>query len=106
MNKINCSIDNCSHNKANICYAARVDISGRNATTTEDTCCGSFLDKRNYSDLTSSTNNGKECDCLICKVNSCSHNQNNLCSLDSIQVNAMNNVQLYTETNCSSFMAK
>ncbi len=103
MNSIVCSVENCSHNKSRTCYAARVDINGRGSQSDSDTCCSSFLDKRNYSDLTNSTNGGEECHCLICKVNSCVYNKNNLCQLDCINVTGINNVQLYTETNCLSF---
>lgn len=105
MNKINCEVDNCSHNKSRICFSDRINIGGKTANKEFDTCCGSFLDKKLYSDLTNDTNNQGSCNCLICKVDSCKHNSNSLCSLDSIDISGQN-VKIYSETNCSSFSLK
>lgn len=105
MNKINCTVDNCSHNKSNSCFSNRVNIGGKTANSECDTCCGSFLDKKLYSDLTNNSNGEGSCDCLVCKVDSCAHNSNNLCNLNSINVSG-ENVKIYSETNCSSFNLK
>ncbi|MBU3131539.1 DUF1540 domain-containing protein [Clostridium gasigenes] len=105
MNKINCIVNNCSYNKSDICYSTRVNIGGKTATEECDTCCGSFLDKKLYSDLTNNVNTQCYCDCLICKVESCEHNYNNLCNLNSINVSG-ENAKIYSETNCASFNSK
>lgn len=105
MNKINCEVTNCSHNNSGVCFSNRVDIGGLNASSESGTCCGSFLNKSLYSDLTSNTNSQGKCDCLICKVDTCTHNCNNLCNLDSINVCGFNS-QIYTETLCGSFERK
>ena len=102
MNNINCEVYNCSHNKSSICFSNRVNIGGKTANTECDTCCGSFLDKSLYSDLTNNTNSNGTCDCLVCKVDSCKYNDNSLCNLNSIFVSGKN-VKLYSETNCASF---
>ncbi len=65
MNKINCNVDNCSHNSTGICYANRIDVGGKGVTDACETCCGSFLDKRQYSTLTNNTNTDGPCDCTI-----------------------------------------
>lgn len=105
MQKINCDVTNCSHNKSGVCFSNRVDIGGLNASTDCGTCCGSFLNKALYSDLTSNTNSQGECDCLICKVESCAHNNNTLCNLQSINVCGSQS-QIYAETKCGSFDPK
>ena len=61
-----------------------------------------FLNRLLYSDLTSNTNSDGECDSLVCFVKACKYHDNNLCSLEEIQV-AGNNVEVYTETKCHSF---
>ena len=43
MAEINCSVNNCSHNKSGVCYSNRVNIGGLNSSCSKDTCCGSFL---------------------------------------------------------------
>lgn len=56
MYKISCGVDNCSHNNNGTCYSNRVNIGGKGAQAACSTCCGSFLDKANYSTLTNNTN--------------------------------------------------
>ena len=102
MQKINCDVSNCSHNKSGVCYSNTVDIGGMNACSDSGTCCGSFLNQSLYSDLTSNTNSSGPCDSLVCGVESCTHNCNKLCDLQSINV-CGNNSQIYSETKCKSF---
>ena len=105
MQKINCDVNNCSHNKSGVCYSNVVDIGGMNACSDSGTCCGSFLNKALYSDLTSNSNSDSQCDCLVCKVESCTHNCNSRCDLQSINVCGSNS-QIYAETKCESFESK
>ena len=76
MNKINCSVNNCSNNNSGTCYANRVNVGGKGAQKCCDTCCGSFLDKDNYSTLTNNTNSKGACDCLVCEATTCYYNDN------------------------------
>lgn len=102
MQKINCDVSNCSHNSSGDCCADRVNIGGDGASVQEGTCCGSFLDSRLYGTLTNCTADGNPCTALVCKASECTHNKNQLCTLDSIQVSGgLSNI--YSETYCSSF---
>ena len=105
MIKINCNVENCSHNKSGVCYSNRVNIEGNGAKDNNSTCCASFLDKRHYSTLTNNTNSNGSCDCLVCDVVNCKYNDNKLCTADSISVSG-NNVNVYIETNCDTFKLK
>ena len=73
MTKINCDVTNCSYNCSGNCFSNRIDIGGMASCSENDTCCGSFLDKKHYSDLTNCAENCTPCDCLVCKVSSCAH---------------------------------
>ncbi|MGL5414105.1 MAG: DUF1540 domain-containing protein [Clostridium sp.] len=106
MKKISCTVDNCSHNKNNNCHANRVDIGGALSNETCTTCCGSFLDRKNYSDLTNCTNEYTGETALVCSAEACAHNKNKLCSLDSITIESKSEVNVYTETFCSDFKNK
>lgn len=105
MQKIICSVTNCSHNNTGVCYSNRVDIGGATASTERGTVCGSFLNKYEYSSLTNNTNSSGPCDALTCNVISCEHNENKLCDLESIKVSGTE-AHIYTETKCSSFDSK
>ncbi|MDD6795714.1 MAG: DUF1540 domain-containing protein [Clostridiaceae bacterium] len=102
MNRICCDVSNCSHNKENICYANRVNIGGKSAEKDMQTCCGSYLNKLLYSDLTNNINSAGSCDSLVCYVETCQHNCNNLCNLEQIDVSGLN-ANVYEETLCNSF---
>ena len=103
MSKINCSVENCSHNNDNICFANIINVGGKSAKKDYDTCCASFLDAAIYSDLTNNINEkGSECLSITCNVGTCSYNSNNLCNAESIDVSG-EDVDLYLETNCLTF---
>jgi hypothetical protein len=103
MAKIDCTVTNCSHNKDEICYANRINVSGGNAEKVLDTCCASFLNSDIYSNLTNNTNDkNHRCSAIVCTVPSCEYNKNQLCYADNIQVNG-EGANIYEETNCSTF---
>lgn len=106
MQKINCNATTCSHNNSNVCFANRINIVGKNSNNDSGTSCSSFLDKDVYSRLTNNTYDaGEPCSCLVCQVNTCKHNENQLCSLNSINVSG-NGSNFYSDTNCESFSKK
>lgn len=103
MSKINCSVSNCSHNKENNCFANVINVGGKSAKKDDDTCCASFLDAVNYSDLTNNINEkGRECSAITCNVGTCTFNSDYLCTAEAIDVSGKD-VNLYLETNCSTF---
>lgn len=102
MQKITCDVNNCSHNSSGSCYADRVNIGGDGASVEKETCCGSFLDSRLYSNLTNCSSCGNNETALVCKAVECTHNKNQLCNLDTIQVSGGPS-NIYTETYCASF---
>ncbi len=107
MPSINCSVNNCSHNNSGVCYANRVNVSGKNSKTSENTACASFLINSVYGTLTDNTNDSGPCSCICCNVSSCTYNNNNLCSLENINVSPdLAQTNLYTETSCTSFEHK
>ena len=106
MSKIKCNVTNCSHNSGEICHADRVNIGGINASNDSNTCCGSFLNRLLYSDLTNCSSESGTCDCLVCYSKTCAHNENCLCSLEDISVGGGSDTAIYTETCCNSFESK
>ncbi|MBD7910481.1 MULTISPECIES: DUF1540 domain-containing protein [Clostridium] len=105
MDRIECSVTSCSHNKGHVCYSNRVNIGGKSAEKEGQTCCGSFLNRVLYSDLTNNTNSQGSCDTLVCFVKSCRYNENTLCDLKQIHVGG-NSAEIYDETLCESFDKK
>jgi len=102
VSRIECNVSNCSHNQENSCYANRVNIGGKSSNNNKQTCCGSFLNRLLYSDLTSNVISGGACESLLCYVKSCKHNSNSLCEMEQIQVAGVE-ASMYDKTNCDSF---
>ena len=102
MDRINCTVSNCSHNGSNICYADRINVGGNGAESSSSTCCASFLDRTNYGNLTNNLSRSAQCDSLVCNVFTCTHNENNLCGLNTITIDG-SLVNIYSETSCSNF---
>lgn len=106
MTKVSCSVENCSYNNNQACYAERVAIGGQGATNERITCCGTFLNKGHYSNLAEHTEYKSPCQAVSCSVATCRHNQNQLCDLGSIDVIGESPATLYVDTDCASFEIK
>jgi hypothetical protein len=106
MPKINCGVENCSHNDKHKCFANIIAVGGKSAKKDSDTCCASFLDSLAYSSLTNIIHtNSNGCDVASCTVVTCTHNSNEICMAKSIEVNG-HDVNLYSETDCLTFNHK
>ncbi|MGL5675829.1 MAG: DUF1540 domain-containing protein [Cellulosilyticaceae bacterium] len=103
MTKVACSVENCSYNNNFECYAKSVAIGGIGSTTEKNTCCGTFLNQDQYSNLAEHTAYKSICKELTCNVASCRHYVENRCKLDAIKVVGENPSTLYVDTDCSNF---
>lgn len=107
MSSISCNVLNCAHNDSGSCYANKISINGKKSRTSTHTCCSSFLDGSNHSNLTSSTDNSESCSFIGCNVKTCTHNAGSVCALNNIAVTSgSSKANLYSETYCSSFKCK
>lgn len=106
MPKINCSVDTCSYNQDHYCCASVVNIGGKGSTTTEATCCGSFLNRLGYSNLAQYTDRRGDLDAILCKVDTCAYHRDEHCTLNEIEVGSLTEAQIYTETDCLSYERK
>lgn len=107
MSNINCNVMNCAHNDSGVCYANKISINGKKSRTSTHTCCGSFLDAANYSNLTNNTEGNGPCSFVGCNVKTCTHNAGTVCALNDIAVtSSAPKANLYSETYCSSFKCK
>ena len=43
--KLKCNATNCAHNESCECRAGAIEVGGREAVTTSETCCSSFVDR-------------------------------------------------------------
>ena len=103
MTKVKCGVDTCSYNQQGGCYVSEINVGGKGATNEALTCCGTFLNKQVYSNLAGYTCMRGEADTVLCRVDTCKHNGEGLCTLKEIQVGAKGGANIYTETECLSY---
>lgn len=106
MTNIMCNVCSCSNNKDGNCYASCVNIGGKGVTNEGGTCCGSYLNKAAYSNLSQYTCQRGENETVSCMSNSCKYNSSGMCSLEKIDVGGNAEAKIYTETQCLSFQDK
>ena len=106
MPSISCSVVSCSYNQGQRCNANVIQVGGKGAQTCQQTCCGTYLDSANYSNLAQYTNNRETVEAILCRADTCVYYENEHCKLDSIQVGCSERVNIYTETECQSFEKK
>ena len=102
---ISCNVNNCSHNSSGTCCANSINVGGAGVSQAENTCCGSFLDKSHYSDLTNSYNSSGVCETITCNARNCKYNSNDVCTAKNVEING-NQANVYSETNCKTFELK
>lgn len=106
MHRINCSVESCSYNGNKICCANIVNIGGKGAQITEATCCGTYLNKLGYSNLAQYTEDRGYTEAVLCRVSSCAYHKDEHCTLKEIEVGSLQDVEIYTQTDCLSFERK
>ncbi|MBE6022207.1 MAG: DUF1540 domain-containing protein [Cellulosilyticum sp.] len=106
MPSISCNVVSCSYNQDKSCNARVIQVGGKGAQESSQTCCGTFLDSANYSNLAQYTDNRETVEAILCRVDTCVYYRDDHCKLDHIQVGCSERVDVYTETECDSFQKK
>lgn len=99
MPRLSCGVCNCANNADECCCLGEIGVAGDHAQTSEQTCCGNFLEKK---DITNSTGNANLHLSVKCDACNCTHNANHECCADSIDITGFG-ASNSMETACSSF---
>ena len=91
MTILKCSAMTCVYNKEQLCSKGDIDVTGENATSANETSCGSFRE-RTGSSMKDSYTDGCGCDKIQidCKAHNCTYNDSCKCTASSIQVDGSN----------------
>lgn len=107
MSLVGCNVNNCAYNTNGSCYANKISVNGKKARTSNNTCCSSFVNESNYSNLTSSSSDSNQCNSLSCNVKTCVNNASGICALKDIGItSSADNANLFSETYCGNFRCK
>ena len=96
---LNCFATNCAHNEYCECKAGAIRVGGREAVSTGDTFCSSFIDK-SMGGFTNSVDNGLTTPQNIkCEAKNCKYNDNKACTAQDVRINE-------NDASCETFVQK
>lgn len=104
MTNLDCSVRNCRYNEDNSCCKKHIEVDGLSANTTNETCCGSFVERSSDSVTNSISEYSKET-AVQCKAKDCIHNESRECKAESIDISGRS-ACCCGETECSTFECK
>ena len=101
MTQLDCSVRNCKYNEDNCCCKENIQVDGSSARQSNETCCGSFVEKGTTS-VSNSTLEPKKPTNVDCKAEKCHYNENCKCHANRIDIQG-SNACCCGETECATF---
>lgn len=104
MTYLDCTVTGCAYNEDKCCCKGDIKVEGDGAKRTEETCCGSFLERGETKSSNTAKRVSKEID-VKCEVCSCEFNEDCKCSAEHIGI-AGGDACVCGETECASFCCR
>ena len=101
MTFLDCTVTGCVYNADKCCCKGDIQVEGKNAERTEDTCCGSFKERGSYDMQNAVGRMSKEIE-VACEACNCVFNEDKRCAAEHIGI-AGKNACTCGETECASF---
>lgn len=87
MAELKCTVESCTYNKEKLCCKGDIMVGGKHADKTEDTCCESFVQKKEGRDsYTSSLNHASGMISIDCEAVKCLYNSNYKCVAERVDI--------------------
>ena len=104
MAELKCIAEKCNYNKDCLCSKGDIMVGGTHAKTSDDTCCESFIEKRDAG-YTSSTSHPSTIISIDCDAVKCVYNSNYKCVAKQVNINGQN-ANTSKLTSCGTFKEK
>ena len=104
MPRLDCSVGNCRYNKDHGCTRDHISVGGAGASTTSETCCDSFEERRGDSFANITKEPSQRVD-IRCEAKKCVHNDDCRCQAEGIDVGGSNACRC-EQTACGTFYRK
>lgn len=101
MAELCCSVENCTYNDQCYCSKGDICVGGEQAEREEDTCCESFLQRREDS-YTSSMDHASRTISIDCEATKCVYNEDYKCMADHVDIRGCGASDC-EETACGTF---
>lgn len=104
MPELKCSAQTCVYNKQELCSKGDIQVTGDSASTPDQTCCGSFQQRKGDS-MKASCGCGCRSIHVDCQADKCVYNENLKCGAAKIGI-AGSDASSSQETMCGTFSCK
>ena len=101
MPELKCGVVTCVHNKQNYCELDSIEVTGSSAKVSEETSCGSFVEKKGDS-YSNSVNEASPTSNIVCQAVECKYNDSKKCYAGKISVMGTDASRV-EETECATF---
>lgn len=106
MAELQCRVENCTYNKETFCCKGDIMVGGSHACCTEDTCCESFIQRREGADaFTNSAERPGKLISIDCDAVKCMYNNNYKCVAEHVDIKGCGACDC-RETACATFREK
>lgn len=102
MTKLDCNVTKCSYNEENCCRRNAIDVQGKDAHYSSETCCGSFSTKGCDDSCKNSIDGVYKETVVRCNAVECVYNKDKHCSANHIGITGRN-ADSEIETECETF---
>ena len=106
MTNLNCSAVTCVYNKDSLCSRGNIEVRGKDAHISDDTCCGSFEERHAAGDGSAidyaSEHEGCERIQIDCKAENCTYNDSCRCTASAIDISG-EDADACQQTCCDTF---
>ena len=104
MPELRCGVVTCKHNKQNYCDLDEIEVVGSSAKISEQTSCGSFVERKGEQ-YTNSVKEASETSDVLCQAVECEYNESRKCYAGRISVMG-SDANRVEETECATFKKK
>ena len=101
MAELCCSVENCTYNNQCCCCKGDICVGGERAQRDEDTCCESFMQRRDGT-YTSSLEHPSRIISIDCEATDCVHNEDYKCTAEHVDIKGCGACDC-RETACGTF---
>ena len=101
MPELKCGVVTCVHNKQNYCELDSIEVTGNSAKVSEETSCGSFVERKGES-YSNSAKEASPTSNIVCQAVECKYNDSKKCYAGKISVMGTDASRV-EETECATF---
>ena len=94
---LKCNAEDCAYNHSLECKAGGIKVGGRQATSTSETVCASYVNRANNGFTNAIDNGYASTSDIKCEAENCKYNENLLCKAESVKINS-------SDSSCDTFL--